>query len=144
MKWIIYTTIIIGICSILFSVEVAVVKGYSCEFTCSRKGWIEWPLGFETGKWYEKSPIEEKLKNTEKDIEHNWVSYQGTMYNALGIRIGSGHGRPSEICRNAKLYWPIFEKMSNEEVVLTYQILVDGSSEMKSALIDDINTRVLE
>jgi hypothetical protein len=52
---------------------------YICENTGSRKGHRSWPLGFQTGAWYEQSALETFiLKRYPAELKYRWTSYQRT------------------------------------------------------------------
>jgi hypothetical protein len=81
-----------------FNFEVCRECGFICKNTGSQRGYREWCLGWKTGQWYKASALERFMEvKYPHELQHKWVSYEGTGKNIFGMTILWGHGRPGPI-----------------------------------------------
>ena len=86
-----------------FFVEIYKDVGEHCDFTGSKRGWREYPLGIRRSEFYEASPLEIFIKeNHPSELEHSWVSYRGTARIWYGLGIRRGHGSPNSLLATPK------------------------------------------
>ena len=92
--------------------------GQHCDFTGSKRGWREYPLGFRSPEFHETSPLETFIKeNHPSEFEHSWVSYQGTARNWYGLGTSRGHGRPNALISAGMGFLEIFVRDSSPQEV---------------------------
>lgn len=75
--------------------EVCRDWAFICENTGSHRGYRQWRIGLQSGRWYRESRLEEFMRQQHpSELVNRWTSYQGTGKNILGQSISFGHARP--------------------------------------------------
>ncbi len=121
--------------------------GLICENTGSRKGYTELFFGVKVGQWYQKSMLEDFMRENHPDLlKHRWTSYAGTGYNCFGMRMLMAHGRPGAIKRiPSDLLDEWVQTSEPEEVLELYQLLTsDASEEDKEQRIYEISEEAVD
>ena len=79
-------------------VQVCRDWAFICENTGSHKGYRQWCIGLQSGRWYRESRLEQFMrKEHASGLANRWTSYAGTGKNILGQPVLFGHGRPGPI-----------------------------------------------
>lgn len=114
-------------------------SSFVCEYTGSRKGYDEWWFGVRTGRWYERSALEEFVRHSHpSELEHSWTSYQGNGKTIYGQTIVRGHGRPGEIFRIRSFLSEYAADASPDEMKALYDTMRWGSKAERRALADEV------
>lgn len=86
-------------------VTVSTKIGEHCDYTGSTRSWTRLPFGIRVNSVYEASPLEDFItENHSGDLEHHWVSYQGTERNLYGSTIARGHGTPNALFTRSEMF----------------------------------------
>lgn len=141
-----YHRIIVGVtCVLAFLIAANFVPVYTnigehCDYTGSTRSWTRLPFGIRVKSVYEGYLLEDFIaENYSKELEHHWVSYQGTKRNIYGYSLVRGHSRPSALFMRSEIFLKNFLTEAEPSAVKSfYDFLRTQSNPKVEARVDEL------
>jgi len=117
-------------------------RGEHCDYTGSTRGWTELPWGQRIDEHHHPSALETFLIQHHPDqLEHNWVSYQGTQRNIYGTPLLFSHGRPNRLLGSGPILSTYVAGAPETEIMAFYHLLRSGNKAAIAARLQELVTQ---
>lgn len=124
----------------VLSVRAYTDRAFICENTGSHQGYRQWFFGFQSGRWYRESHLEQYMRREHpSDLVNRWTSYEGTGRNILGQPLRFGHERPGSVLDVlGTLFNRYVDSLDPKAKPDLYHILASGTPEEAKAEIGKV------
>lgn len=119
--------VVVSLC--VLPLEVCRDYAFICENTGSHRGYRQWRIGLQSGRWYRESRLERFMRQQHpSELTNHWTSYQGTGKNILGQSISFGHARPQvgAVIMHQSFFDPHVDTLDDAGKLSLYRVLASG------------------
>ena len=146
-KWAIVALVAVVVGVGIVPVEKCQDETYICENTGSHKGYRQWCIGLQTGKWCRESHLEQFMRQQHPtELKHRWIYLAGTGRNILGQVTMFSDGRPpmARIVMDLDFFDSYVDTLDNAGKLDLYHVLTSGDSNAIKAENEKIEAALLK